>query len=175
MSVPHRSQRRTVTPPNPAIVKQREEGARRRRMHQRRWVAPSKRPAGKPRWGGARVKVRAIGVKLTRLATAGALCGIVGVVIIYAAWRFFYPYAEELRTRREVAVLATRASALRAEQRRLQQQAKLLGTPEGIKLEARRLGLLRPGERSLRFMARPAPRGQQRPAQPARGSPAPDD
>jgi cell division protein FtsB len=135
--------------------------------------------------------VRARGFKLAQLATAGALCGVVGIIIIYAAWRFSYPYAEEMHTRREVAVLARRVNELRAEQRRLQRQTTLLGTPEGMKIEARRLGLLKPGERSLRFMARPEPRAPATlapapPAEPkprgrqtppgARGtSPAPDD
>jgi cell division protein FtsL len=102
--------------------------------------------------------VRSIGLKLARLTVAGALCGIVGIAAIYGAWRFACPYVAEFTTRREVAALDRRVSELQAEHRRLEQQAKLLATPEGIKIEARRLGLLEPGERSLRFMTRPQPR-----------------
>jgi len=102
--------------------------------------------------------VRVIGAKLARLTVAGGLCGIVGVIVIYAAWRLVCPYAEELQTRREIAVLQERVDALHAEHDRLAQQAQVLQTPEGVKLEARRLGMLAPGERSLRFMTRPEPR-----------------
>lgn len=106
--------------------------------------------------------------KLVRTLVAGALCGIVGVVAIYASWRFLTPYAEEYRTRREVAELERRVGELRAERARLQEQAELLATPEGIKREARRLGLLKPGERSLRFLTRPEPR-----TAPSQSEPAP--
>lgn len=102
--------------------------------------------------------MRATAAKLVRMLVAGAVCGIVGVVLIYGSWRLLTPYVEEYRTRREVAQLDRRVGELRAEHSRLQEQAELLATPEGIKQEARRLGLLKPGERSLRFLTRPEPR-----------------
>ncbi|UCH35574.1 MAG: septum formation initiator family protein [Armatimonadota bacterium] len=102
--------------------------------------------------------MRALAVKLVRMLVAGAATGIAGIVVIYFCWRFLCPYAEEWRTRVEVAQLERQVQDLRQEHQRLQQQAKLLSTPEGVKVEARRLGLLKPGERSLRFMTRPEPR-----------------
>jgi len=102
--------------------------------------------------------MRAIAVNLARLLAAGALVGAAGVLVIYISWRFFYPYAQEWEARGEVARLQRQVNALETEHQRLQQQARLLATPEGIKIEARRLGLLKPGERSLRFMTRPQPR-----------------
>jgi cell division protein FtsB len=104
--------------------------------------------------------MRALAVNLARLLAAGAVVGIAGIAVIYGAWRFFQPYAQERETRAEVARLQRRVNAFEAEHRRLQHQAHLLATPEGIKIEARRLGLLKPGERSLRFMTRPGPREQ---------------
>jgi len=102
--------------------------------------------------------VKGIAANLVRVCVVGVVFGLVGVAAIYTAWRFCYPYAEEWRARAEVAQLEHRVASLRGEHQRLQQQARLLATPEGIKIEARRLGLLKPGERSLRFMTRPEPR-----------------
>jgi cell division protein FtsB len=116
---------------------------------------------------------------LARLLIAGAVIGIAGVIVIYGAWRFGCPYAEEWKARRDVAQLERRARALRAEHSRLQQQARLLATPEGMKIEGRRLGLLKPGERSLRFMTRPEGNrsarsaAPQSPTRPSRDSAAP--
>jgi len=108
--------------------------------------------------------MRALAVNLARLLAAGAVVGVAGIAVIYCAWRFFLPYTQEWEARAEVTRLQCRVNALEVQHRRLQQQARLLASPEGIKIEARRLGLLKPGERSLRFMTRPGPR--QRPAQP---------
>ena len=111
--------------------------------------------------------MRALAVKLVRLTGMGAVVGIVGIAAIYGGWRFCLPYAQEWQTRGEVASLQRRVNALDAEHRRLQRQARLLATPEGIKIEARRLGLLKPGERSLRFMTQPRPRAAPAPPKPS--------
>jgi cell division protein FtsB len=108
--------------------------------------------------GGTGAYVKGIAANLVRVCVTGVVFGFVGVAVIYTAWRFCYPYAEEWQARAQVARLGRRVSDLRAEHQRLQQQAQLLATPEGIKIEARRLGLLKPGERSLRFMTRPESR-----------------
>jgi len=102
--------------------------------------------------------VRALAANLLRLVAIGTAVGIIGVMVIYGGWRFCYPYAQEWQARGEVRRLETRLGKLRRENRRLQQQAGLLATPEGVKVEAHRLGLLKPGERSLRFMTRPQSR-----------------
>jgi cell division protein FtsB len=122
--------------------------------------------SGEARWGSDGADVRAIAVNLVRMLATGAVCGLAGVFVIYGAWRFVTPYAEQWETRGEVIKLERRVKQLTDEQRRLQQQARLLTTPEGIKIEARRLGLLKPGERSLRFMTRPEPRAM--PVEPER-------
>jgi len=113
--------------------------------------------------------VRSVAAKLFKTLIAGVVIGIAGVTLIYGGWRFFCPYAEGWQTRAEVARLEQRVKQLREQNQRLQQQARLLATPEGVKIEARRLGLLKPGERSLRFMRRPEPR---RTAPQARPQPA---
>jgi cell division protein FtsB len=102
--------------------------------------------------------VRAIAVNLVRMLAVGAVCGLAGVFVIYGAWRFCTPYAEQWRTRSEVVTLERHVKQLEAERRHLRQLKQVLASPEGVKSEARRLGLLEPGERSLRFMARPEPR-----------------
>lgn len=117
--------------------------------------------------------MRAIAAKLVRLVAAGTAFGVVGVLATYAAWRCSYPYALLFSAQREVAALEQRVAALRAQQKRLEQQLRLLSTPEGIKLEARRLGLLKPGERSLRFLPRPEPRSEAAPPAPGAAAPQP--
>jgi len=108
------------------------------------------------------VDVRAIAVKLVRMLATGAVCGLAGVFVIYSAWRLCTPYAEQWRARGEVVKLERRVKQLSDERRHLRQLKRVLASPEGIKNEARRLGLLEPGERSLRFMTRPEPRAARR-------------
>jgi len=111
--------------------------------------------------------VRAITARLVRSLVAGAVIGIAGIALVYGAWRSCGPYVEEWRTHHEVAALERRVSELRVEQRRLQQQAEALVNADGIKAEARRLGMVKPGERLLRFMTRPKPREALPQAEPA--------
>lgn len=102
--------------------------------------------------------MRAIAVNLVRMLAMGAVCGLAGVFVIYGAWRLCTPYAEQWQARSEVVKLERRVQQLNVERRQLRQLERVLASPEGIKNEARRLGLLEPGERSLRFMTRPKPR-----------------
>lgn len=99
--------------------------------------------------------MRALAANLLRLMAIGTAVGIIGVMVIYGGWRFGYPYAQEWQARVEVRRLEARVDKLRRQNHRLRQQAKRLATAEGVKDEAHRLGLLKPGERSLRFMAQP--------------------
>jgi cell division protein FtsB len=71
-----------------------------------------------------------------------AVGAIVLVGLLYAR-----PLKSYLGTRHELAQRAADVKALKAEKRKLERQLAEASTPEALQREARRLGLVRPGEK----------------------------
>jgi cell division protein FtsB len=71
-----------------------------------------------------------------------AVGAIVLVGLLYAR-----PLKSYLGTRHELAQRAADVQSLKAEKRKLQRQLAEASTPEALQREARRLGLVRPGEK----------------------------
>jgi cell division protein FtsB len=71
-----------------------------------------------------------------------AVRAIVLVGLLYAR-----PLKSYLGTRHELAQRAADVKALKAEKRKLERQLAEASTPEALQREARRLGLVRPGEK----------------------------
>jgi hypothetical protein len=71
-----------------------------------------------------------------------AVGAIMLVALLYAR-----PLRSYLSTKHELAQRASDVRALKAEKRELQRRLADASTPEALQREARRLGLVRPGER----------------------------
>jgi cell division protein FtsB len=71
-----------------------------------------------------------------------AVGGILLVALLYAR-----PLRSYLSTKHELANKAADVRALKAEKRELQRQLAEANTPQALEREARRVGLVRPGER----------------------------
>jgi cell division protein FtsB len=71
-----------------------------------------------------------------------AVGGILLVALLYAR-----PLRSYLSTKHELASKAADVRALRAEKRDLQRRLAEANTPQALEREARRVGLVRPGER----------------------------
>ena len=71
-----------------------------------------------------------------------ALGGIAVLALLY--WKPLHTY---LRTKHELTVRRADVSSLAAERQRLEQQIATVGTGGALVREARRLGLVKPGER----------------------------
>ena len=78
-----------------------------------------------------------------RLGRIAMLCVMVAIVYLYlsAGLRLFSVWGESKRD-------AAQASVLERQHRALQQQHALLSSPGTIQTQARRLGMIRPGEQS---------------------------
>ena len=71
-----------------------------------------------------------------------AIAAVILVALLYAR-----PLRSYLGTKHELAQRAADVKALKAEKRDLQRRLAQASTPEALQQEARRLGLVRPGER----------------------------
>jgi cell division protein FtsB len=67
--------------------------------------------------------------------------------VILVALLYARPLRSYLSTKHELASRAADVRALKAEKRALQRQLAEANTPEALEREARRVGLVRPGER----------------------------
>jgi cell division protein FtsB len=67
--------------------------------------------------------------------------------IVLAALLYARPLRSYLGTKQELAQRAADVKALKAEKRELQRRLAQASTPEALQQEARRLGLVHPGER----------------------------
>ena len=82
--------------------------------------------------------MRKVKVKPTRLLALGGL-----VLITFLYWKPLHAY---LHAKHELQTRQAEVHQLRGEQRQLQQRIAAVGTPTQLVREARRLGLVKPGE-----------------------------
>jgi cell division protein FtsB len=82
------------------------------------------------------------------------------LLIVFAGLLFLYvnPLRSYVHTLQESHSRQAQVGALEAEHRRLEARKRALGAPDVIEAEARRLGMVRPGERA--FVVRGLPRGK---------------
>jgi cell division protein FtsB len=76
----------------------------------------------------------------------------VGLFLGNLIGRLLGPYRQIWKQSRENHDLEQKVRTERSELTELNRQVKLLKTPEGMLMEARRLGYLRPGERMIRYV-----------------------
>jgi cell division protein FtsB len=83
-----------------------------------------------------------------------------GLLIVFVLLLFLYvnPLRSYIHTLQESKERASQVSALEAEHHRLEARKRGLGDPSVVESEARRLGMVRPGERP--FVVRGLPNGQ---------------
>ena len=100
--------------------------------------AESPRPRQQPRVlsGGAR------GIRWDRVGRVALLLVLVGVVALYVG-----PSIRWVQTYREAQARQGEIRQLKSANRRLQARRRALGDPRTMEREARRLGLVKPGER----------------------------
>jgi cell division protein FtsB len=111
-------------------------------------------PAGRPRpraiRGGA--ASRAAGIRWDRVGRVALLVVLVGILALYVgpahSWWVTWHAAKQHRA--EVA-------RLEAENARLREHVNALRDPKSLEVEARKLGMIRPGERS--YVIRGLPKG----------------
>jgi cell division protein FtsB len=82
--------------------------------------------------------MRKVKLRPTRLIALGAI-----VLIAFLYWKPLHTY---LRTKHELQSRQAEVHALQAEQARLQRRIAAVGTSAQLVREARRLGLVKPGE-----------------------------
>jgi len=78
-------------------------------------------------------------VRRTWLLAAGGVA-----LLCFLYWKPLHAY---LRTKKQLQARQADVRALRVEQARLQRRISAVGSPEELVQEARRLGLVKPGER----------------------------
>lgn len=103
-----------------------------------------------------------------RLAGLGVVLALAGGAFLYLCWKVPRPFLIQRQQQAELATLQRQLAARTGEHGALAAEMGALSTPEGMRLEARRLGYVRPGERPLRFLTPPPP-----PARPQVGPPPP--
>jgi cell division protein FtsB len=110
--------------------------------------APTSRPRGRPRVlaGGAR------GIRWDRVSRVALLVVLLGILFLYIGpARSYWSTVQEAKHRRaEVASLKRENAKLRA-------RRAALGNTAALEREARRLGMVRPGERS--YVVKHLPKG----------------
>jgi cell division protein FtsB len=110
--------------------------------------APASRPRGRPRVlpGGAR------GIRWDRVSRVTLLVVLLGILFLYVGpARSYWSTVQEAKHRRaEVA-------ALKRENAKLRARRAALSNPAALKHEARRQGMVRPGERS--YVVKHLPKG----------------
>jgi hypothetical protein len=77
---------------------------------------------------------------------------IVGLFVVHLVGRLSRPYRVLWRQRGELRTLTAQVEAEGRERDRLRRDIARMRTPEGLLLEARRLGYVRSGERMLRYV-----------------------
>lgn len=92
-------------------------------------------------------------IRWDRLSRYGLLIVFVVLVVLYVN-----PLRNYVATLQESKKRAAEVSALERENGRLSARKRALGNPDVIEAEARRLGMVRPGERP--FVVRGLPRGK---------------
>jgi cell division protein FtsB len=97
---------------------------------------PRPRPRPKVVAGGAR------GIRWDRVGRVALLCVLFGVLALYVG-----PSIRWVQTYREAHVRAAEVKALKHENRRLRERRTALNDPRTMEREARRLGLVKPGEK----------------------------
>jgi cell division protein FtsB len=108
--------------------------------------------AKRGRSGGARARgTRRGGIRWDRLSRIALVAVLAAVLLSYLG-----PATKYVRTWRLSHATHTEAQNLRTENTELRARAKRLKNPQQIELEARRLGMARPGERA--FVIRGLPR-----------------
>ena len=83
------------------------------------------------------------GIRLDRVSRAALLLVLVGLAFLYVG-----PAKSYVQARGESAERAEDVRELREENERLRARRAALEDPRSLELEARRLGMVRPGERS---------------------------
>jgi cell division protein FtsB len=99
--------------------------------------------AARPRALRGGATSRAAGIRWDRVGRVALLVVFVGILALYVgpAHSWWVTWHEAKQRRAEVA-------GLQAENARLRAHARALADPTALQLEARRLGMIRPGERS---------------------------
>ena len=97
-----------------------------------------------------------------RESTWGALPQVVTVVLVLGlvGAMAIQPTRQLLAQRDRIGVMSGDLNALEKDNRRLQERVELLNDPDYLEQEARRVGLVRPGETT--YVVVPPPRGQSR-------------
>jgi cell division protein FtsB len=109
--------------------------------------APSRRPSARPRTRAAG------GIRWDRVARISLLVVLVAIVLSYIgpATNYLQSWKLARQTRGEV-------TQLRSDNAKLRARARLLQNPDQVELEARELGMARPGERV--YVVRNLPKGR---------------
>jgi hypothetical protein len=111
------------------------------------------RPA-KPRAvaGRGRSRTHPAGIRWDRVSRLAMLAVLVGILILYIG-----PVRSYFATRHRAATQSAVVRALRVENTRLRERRRALSHPTTLEREARRLGMLRPGEKP--YVVRGLPKG----------------
>jgi cell division protein FtsB len=110
--------------------------------------APASRPRGRPRVlpGGAR------GIRWDRVSRVTLLVVLLGILFLYVGpARSYWSTVQEAKHRR------AEVGALKRENAKLRARRAALGNPVALEREARRQGMVRPGERS--YVVKHLPKG----------------
>lgn len=92
-------------------------------------------------------------IRWDRLSRYGLLIVLVGMLVLYVN-----PLRNYVSTLQESKQRQAEVSALEREHSALEARKRALGNPDVVEAEARRLGMVRPGERP--FVVRGLPRGK---------------
>ena len=109
--------------------------------------APSRRPRPRAVAGGA------AGIRWDRVGRVALLVVLVGLLGLYVG-----PARSYLGARQEARQRSAEVTELRRENRRLRARRAALADPQALEREARRLGMVRPGEKS--YVVEHLPRGR---------------
>jgi cell division protein FtsB len=118
------------------------------RAHRRASAAPARRARTRPRVvpGGAR------GIRWDRVSRVGLLVVLTGILGLYVGpARSYWATVQEAKHRR------AEVTQLKHENDRLRARRAALRSPAALEREARRLGMVRPGERS--YVVKHLPKG----------------
>ena len=113
--------------------------------------APARRPRPRAVAGGA--ASRAAGIRWDRVGRVALLVVLVGLLGLYVG-----PARSYLGARQEARQRSAEVTELRRENRRLRARRAALADPQALEREARRLGMVRPGEKS--YVIEHLPRGR---------------
>jgi cell division protein FtsB len=111
-------------------------------------MAAASTTRARPRTDPARPAIR-----WDRLSRYGLLVVFIGLLFLYVN-----PLRSYVHTLQESKSRQAQVSKLESEQKALEARKRALGDPDVVEAEARRLGMVRPGERP--FVVRGLPRGK---------------